>query len=42
MSLYASYSLIFSPLRSIIDIEQYENYVYNQSSHYGKYGMLDC
>ena len=37
MSLYASYSLIFSPLRSIIDEEQYENYVYNQSSNYGMF-----
>ena len=31
ISRYASYSLIFSPLRSIINREQHEKYLYNQS-----------
>ena len=38
---YVLYSLIFSPLRSIINGEQHKKYLYNQSSHYGKYKMLD-
>ena len=42
VSQYASCSLIFSPVRSIINGEHYEKYLYNQSSHYEKYGMSDC
>ena len=38
---YTSYSLIFNPLRCIINGKQHERYPYNQSSHYGKYGMFD-
>ena len=41
ISQYASYSLIFSPLHSIINREQHKKYLYNQSSHSGKYGMFD-
>ena len=41
VSQYASYSLIFSPLHSVINREQHEKYLYNQSSHSGKYGMFD-
>ena len=40
-SQYALNSLIFSPLHSVINGEQHEKYRYNQSSHYGKYGMFD-
>jgi len=36
-SQYAFYSLIFSPLRSVINSEQHEKYPYNQSSHSRKY-----
>ena len=36
-SQYALYSLIFSPLRSVINREQHEKYPYNQSSHNRKY-----
>jgi len=39
VSQYASYSLIFSPLRSVINRGQHEKHLYNQSSHYWKYGM---
>ena len=38
VSQYTSYSLIFS---SVINGEQHEKYLYNQFSHYGKYGMFD-
>ena len=41
ISQYALYSLIFSSLRSIINGEQHEKYLYNQSSHYGKYEMFN-
>jgi len=37
VSQYALYSLIFSPLHSVINREQYEKYPYNQSSHNRKY-----
>ena len=37
VSQYALYSLIFSPLRSIVNREQHEKYPYNQSSHNRKY-----
>jgi len=37
VSQYALYSLIFSPLRSVINWEQHEKYPYNQSSHTRKY-----
>jgi len=36
-SQYVLYSLIFSPLRSVISREQHEKYPYNQSSHNRKY-----
>ena len=39
-SQYALYSLIFSPLRSIINREQHKKYPYNQSSHNRKY--MEC
>ena len=35
VSQYASYSLYFSPLNNILNGEQHEKYLYNQSSHYG-------
>ena len=41
VSQYASYSLIFSPLRSVINREQHKKHLYNQSSYYGKYGIYD-
>ena len=37
ISQYALYSLIFSPLCSVINREQHKNYPYNQSSHNRKY-----
>ena len=37
VSQYVLYSLIFSPLRSVINGEQHEKYPYNQSSHNRKY-----
>ena len=37
VSQYALYSLIFSPLRSVINWEQHEKYPYNQFSHTRKY-----
>jgi len=37
----ASYSLIFSPLHSIINKEQHEKHLCNQSGHYRKYKMLN-
>jgi len=37
VSQYTLYSLIFSPLRIVINREQYEKYLYNQSSHNRKY-----
>ena len=37
ISQYALYSLIFSPLRSVINREQHEKHPYNQSSHKRKY-----
>jgi len=41
-SQYALYSLIFSPLLgSVIKGEQHEKYLYDLSSHYRKYRMLD-
>ena len=40
VSQYSSFSLIFSPLCSVINREQHEKYLYNQSSHYGKYRMF--
>jgi len=39
-SQYALYSLIFSPLRSVINREQHEKYSNNQSSHNRKY--MEC
>jgi len=33
---------IFSPLCSVINREQHEKHLCNQTSHYGKYGMHDC
>ena len=33
ISQHTSYSLIFSPLHRIINGEQHEKYLYNQSSH---------
>ena len=42
VSHYTSYSLIFNPLHSVINLEQYKKHHYNHSSHYGKYEMLDC
>ena len=35
---YASYSAMFCPLHCNIGKEQHEKYLYNPSSHYGKYG----
>ena len=40
-SQYALYSLIFSPLYSVINREQHKKYPYNQSSHNKIYGMFD-
>jgi len=34
-----SHSLFFSPLRSVINREQHENHLNNQTSHCKKYGM---
>jgi len=42
VSQYASYSLIFSPLHSIMSREWHEKHLYNQFGHYRKYRMLDC
>ena len=39
---YTSYSLIFSPLHSIINKEQHKKLLCNQASYYGKYGMFNC
>ena len=36
VSQYTSYSLILSPLHSIINREQHEKHLYNKSSHYEK------
>ena len=37
ISQYTLYSLIFSPLRSVVNGKQHEKYPYNQSSHNRKY-----
>jgi len=39
-SQYALYSLIFSPLRSVINREQHKKYPYHQSNHNRKYTSL--
>ena len=39
---HTSYLLIFSPLHSFINREQYEKHLYNQSSQYRKYGIFNC
>ena len=41
VSQYASYLLIFSPLRSVIGSEQHQKHLYNQTRYYGKYEMHD-
>jgi len=41
VSQYASCSLIFNPLRSVINREQHEKHLYNQTSYYGKYRMYN-
>ena len=39
-SQYTLYSLIFFLLHSVINREQHEKYLYNQSSHYTRYRLL--
>ena len=38
---YTSYSSVLSPLHCVINGEQHEKHLCNQSSHYGKYGIFN-